>query len=80
MSFVAEEIASQPALWSEAAAAAREGTGHATGARLVAPSSDPMAELVRAQRLAVALAESRGLDPDQRRHLSRSVVLDEDGR
>ncbi len=85
MSFVAEEIASQPALWSEAAAlascaAAREGTGHATGARLVAPSSDPMAELVRAQRLAVALAESRGLDPDQPRHLSRSVVLDEDGR
>jgi fructoselysine-6-P-deglycase FrlB-like protein len=52
----------------------------ATGARLVAPRGDPMAELVRAQRLAVALAESRGLDPDHPRHLSRSVVLDEDGR
>ena len=36
---------------------------------------DPMADLVRAQRLAVALAEARGLDPDRPRHLSRSVVL-----
>jgi fructoselysine-6-P-deglycase FrlB-like protein len=36
---------------------------------------DPMADLVRAQRLAVAVAESHGLDPDRPRHLSRSVVL-----
>ncbi len=28
-----------------------------------------------AQRLAVALAESKGLDPDNPRHLSRSVIL-----
>ncbi|MCC3777515.1 SIS domain-containing protein [Streptomyces sp. UNOB3_S3] len=47
----------------------------ATGATLVADGSDPMADLVRAQRLAVAVAESRGLDPDAPRHLTRSVVL-----
>lgn len=36
---------------------------------------DPLAELVRAQRLAVAVAAARGLDPDQPRHLTRSVIL-----
>ncbi len=36
---------------------------------------DPMAELVTLQRTAVALAQSRGLDPDQPQHLTRSVVL-----
>ncbi|MEV0152692.1 sugar isomerase [Micromonospora sp. NPDC050686] len=36
---------------------------------------DPMADLILAQRFAVALATSRGLDPDAPRHLSRSVVL-----
>ena len=49
-----------------------------TGARLVKARLDPLAELVRAQRLAVALARARGLDPDQPRHLTRSVVLDPD--
>ena len=34
-----------------------------------------MADLILAQRLAVALAEAKGLDPDQPRHLTRSVVL-----
>ncbi|KUH36564.1 MULTISPECIES: SIS domain-containing protein [Streptomyces] len=38
-------------------------------------SADPMADLVRAQRLAVALAEARGSDPDRPRHLTRSVIL-----
>jgi fructoselysine-6-P-deglycase FrlB-like protein len=47
----------------------------ATGARFLADPMDPMADLVRAQRLAVALAERRGLDVDQPRHLTRSVVL-----
>ena len=47
----------------------------ATGARVVEPSGDPLAELVRIQRLAVALAAERGLDPENPRHLSRSVVL-----
>jgi fructoselysine-6-P-deglycase FrlB-like protein len=50
----------------------------ATGATLVEGSLDPMAELVRAQRLAVALAGARGLDPDRPRNLSRSVVLSSD--
>lgn len=36
---------------------------------------DPMAELILAQRTAVALAVARGLDPDRPRHLTRSVVL-----
>jgi fructoselysine-6-P-deglycase FrlB-like protein len=51
----------------------------ATGATLITPVGDPMAELVRAQRFAVALAQARGLDPDQPRHLSRAVVLQGDG-
>ena len=36
---------------------------------------DPMADLVLAQRVAVALADARGLDPDHPRNLTRSVVL-----
>jgi len=50
----------------------------ATGARFVGESAtlDPMAELIRAQRFAVALAQHRGLDPDAPRNLTRSVVLD----
>ncbi|HEX7745968.1 MAG TPA: sugar isomerase [Micromonosporaceae bacterium] len=36
---------------------------------------DPMADLILAQRFAVALAGARGMDPDAPRHLSRSVVL-----
>jgi fructoselysine-6-P-deglycase FrlB-like protein len=47
----------------------------ATGALWVDGGLDPLAELVRAQRLAVALAEARGLDPDSPRHLTRSVIL-----
>ncbi|WP_248282340.1 SIS domain-containing protein [Streptomyces sp. RLA2-12] len=46
----------------------------ATGGRWVAGELDPLAELVRAQRLAVAVAAARGLDPDRPRHLTRSVV------
>jgi fructoselysine-6-P-deglycase FrlB-like protein len=47
----------------------------ASGATVVTSDADPMALLVRAQRLAVALAERRGLDPDAPRNLTRSVVL-----
>ncbi|MFJ9444711.1 SIS domain-containing protein [Kitasatospora sp. NPDC101235] len=36
---------------------------------------DPLADLVRAQRLAVELAKAGGLDPDQPRNLTRSIVL-----
>ena len=45
-----------------------------TGATVVVAGGDPQAELVLAQRVAVATAELRGLDPDQPRHLSRSVI------
>ncbi|TQF01299.1 SIS domain-containing protein [Kitasatospora acidiphila] len=38
---------------------------------------DPLADLVRAQRLAVAVAEARGYDPDRPLNLTRSVVLDD---
>jgi fructoselysine-6-P-deglycase FrlB-like protein len=48
----------------------------ATGGLYVDDDFDPMADLVRVQRLAVALAEQRGLDPDNPRHLTRSVVLE----
>ncbi|WP_432027515.1 SIS domain-containing protein [Streptomyces sp. 1222.5] len=47
----------------------------ATGGLWVGSGLDPLAELVRAQRLAVAVAAFRGLDPDQPRHLTRSVIL-----
>ena len=47
----------------------------ATGATVVCDDLDPVSDLVRAQRLAVALAEKAGLDPDRPRHLTRSVVL-----
>ncbi|MGA5358144.1 SIS domain-containing protein [Streptomyces purpurascens] len=46
-----------------------------TGALWIAGALDPLAELVRAQRLAVAVAASHGLDPDSPRHLTRSVIL-----
>ncbi|MGV9391456.1 SIS domain-containing protein [Streptomyces olivaceus] len=46
-----------------------------TGAMWVPGGLDPLAELVRAQRLAVAVAAARGLDPDRPRHLTRSVIL-----
>jgi fructoselysine-6-P-deglycase FrlB-like protein len=38
-------------------------------------AGDPLADLVRAHRLAEAVAESRGLDPDRPRNLTRSVIL-----
>jgi fructoselysine-6-P-deglycase FrlB-like protein len=47
----------------------------ATGATVVCDDLDPVSDLVRVQRLAVRLAEAAGLDPDQPRHLTRSVVL-----
>lgn len=47
-----------------------------TGATVVAGVLDPLAELVRVQRAAVALAAERGLDIDRPPHLERSVVLE----
>ncbi|MGA5206788.1 SIS domain-containing protein [Streptomyces variegatus] len=49
-----------------------------TGALWIAGRLDPLAELVRVHRLAVAVAASRGLDPDRPRHLTRSVILPAD--
>ncbi|MFI7618538.1 SIS domain-containing protein [Nonomuraea terrae] len=46
-----------------------------TGATFVESGLDPMAELIRAQRVAVARAFARGLDPDEPLHLTRSVIL-----
>jgi len=46
-----------------------------TGARVLTGSLDPLAQLVQVQRFAVAAAEARGLDPDNPRALTRSVVL-----
>ncbi len=48
----------------------------ATGATWVRSELDPLADLIRAQRLAVAVGHARGLDPDNPRNLSRSVILD----
>jgi fructoselysine-6-P-deglycase FrlB-like protein len=47
----------------------------ATGARVQVGTGDPLAVLVRIQRMAVALALHRGLDPDAPRNLTRSIVL-----
>jgi fructoselysine-6-P-deglycase FrlB-like protein len=48
-----------------------------TGAIWADSRLDPMAELIRAQRAAVALGRARGLDPDKPRNLTRSVILGE---
>jgi glutamine---fructose-6-phosphate transaminase (isomerizing) len=48
----------------------------ATGATVLDPDLDPLARLVVCQRLAVAAGESRGLDVDRPRHLTRSVILE----
>ena len=47
----------------------------AVGATVLTASLDPMAELILIQRTAVALAATKGLDPDKPRNLTRSVVL-----
>jgi fructoselysine-6-P-deglycase FrlB-like protein len=46
-----------------------------TGAHLELSEGDPLVSLVRAHRVAEAVAEARGLDPDRPRNLDRSVIL-----
>ena len=46
-----------------------------TGATVIASDADPLAALIGAQRLAALLAGRKGIDPDQPRALSRSVIL-----
>ncbi|MEU0567772.1 sugar isomerase [Nonomuraea sp. NPDC005983] len=47
----------------------------ATGGTFMESGLDPMAELIRAQRVAVARAFAKGLNPDEPLHLTRSVIL-----
>lgn len=49
----------------------------ATGATLVRHDLDGLAGLIVAQRFAVAVSKSRGLDPDHPRSLTRSVILEQ---
>ncbi|WP_067500387.1 SIS domain-containing protein [Actinoplanes sp. TFC3] len=49
--------------------------GRSAGATTYRDELDPLAQLVLAQRFAIALAAHRGLDPDTPRLLTRSVVL-----
>ncbi len=46
-----------------------------TGAHLEHRDVDPMADLVRVQRLCLLRAADRGINPDQPRNLERSVIL-----
>ncbi|MDG6107498.1 sugar isomerase [Dactylosporangium aurantiacum] len=50
-------------------------TVRGAGATPVRNGLDPLAQLVLAQRFAVALATHKGLDPDRPRLLTRSVIL-----
>lgn len=47
----------------------------ATGAHLESSSLDPMADLVRAQRVAIGIAKKRGVNYDSPRGLARSIIL-----
>ena len=63
-------------VWSLGAAPAGLGDEVArTGATWLESPEDPLVALVRVQRLAVANALAKGLDPDHPRFLSRSVIL-----
>jgi fructoselysine-6-P-deglycase FrlB-like protein len=63
-------------VWSFGAVPAElDDVARAAGATVHRDDRDPLAQLVLAQRFALALAAHRGLDPDQPRLLTRSVVL-----
>lgn len=47
-----------------------------TGALFESSTLDPMAHLIKAHRVAIAIAKKRGLDADNPRGLSRSIILD----
>ena len=55
--------------------AALDEVARTAGATAYRDDRDPLAQLVLAQRFALALAAHRGLDPDRPRLLTRSVVL-----
>ncbi|HEY5836055.1 SIS domain-containing protein [Streptomyces sp.] len=52
-----------------------ENIAEAGGHLVTRPGTDPLADLIRAQRLAVTIAEAKGYDPDRPRNLTRSVIL-----
>ncbi|WP_346232366.1 SIS domain-containing protein [Parafrigoribacterium mesophilum] len=58
-----------------AAPAGLAAAADATGARFEQRDRDPMADLIRAQRVALERARRANLDPDAPRNLTRSVVL-----
>jgi len=63
-------------VWSFGAVpAALDDVARSAGATAYRDGRDPLAQLVLAQRFALALAGHRGLDPDRPRLLTRSVVL-----
>lgn len=47
------------------------------GGTAVIANADPLAELIKCQRLAVQIGLNKGLNPDLPRNLTRSVILDE---
>jgi fructoselysine-6-P-deglycase FrlB-like protein len=47
----------------------------ATGATVIQTNRHPLADLLLVHRVALAIAQARGLDPDHPRNLTRSVVL-----
>ncbi|KGN40967.1 SIS domain-containing protein [Knoellia aerolata] len=49
----------------------------ATGAHFEHRDIDPMAELVRLHRYCVARAKAAGINPDEPRNLTRSIILDD---
>jgi fructoselysine-6-P-deglycase FrlB-like protein len=51
------------------------GEVEATGGSFLESALDPMAELIKIQRVAVARAHALGLNPDEPLHLTRSVIL-----
>ncbi len=55
---------------------ARVGGTPVADSQATADDLDPLADLIRAQRLAVVIAEARGYDPDRPLNLTRSVVLE----
>ncbi|CAB4541828.1 unannotated protein [freshwater metagenome] len=64
------------AVWSFGALDARLTADiQATGALLETSTLDPMAHLIKAQRVAVTIAKNRGFNPDYPRNLTRSIVL-----
>jgi glucosamine 6-phosphate synthetase-like amidotransferase/phosphosugar isomerase protein len=58
---LAEQVEATGGAWLDACAAGR----------------DPLAELIRVQRVAVALGAGKGLEVDNPRNLTRSIILTE---